>query len=423
MGTFAATLSLGATVSSGWTQAGDVSLPKTVYETLVADDSFWRRTSEGFEPPGTHTLTYRPDHANISLDSGAPIHFASLPSGFIVDSLFVTTHANQAFMGDLSSSVVIKHDGAPKQTYNLVAWAGVVNTLAFGPTEVVTGRLLKAFFGVIDVELNCGVDYAFVVDDVGITGTYHLWSTSITFNVSIGCPGVIVSVQDGQGGMDLLGSFFFTYESGGTFVTLPATVIYNSGAQVQLVVPFGIPVGLCSVSAYLVDSPFAEVVLGTFTIPGGCSIYGPASAPEECGTRVTIVGESFSLEEVYVIKFGETSVLATVLDENTLLAFSPDHAPGVVDLTLISVQADTETVVGSFTFTSTTPSITSIDPAIGTLAGGTPVDINGVNFVAGSSILFDGVPATSVVFVNSTKYTAVTPSHQVGAVTVQVIAP
>lgn len=444
MGTFSATLAVGATVGgtdtpivgvNGWISADQGAPIPTLYECLVAEDAERAvtvcSTGPTFTPPGAHTLLCKPRFDEILID-GVPTDFRDLPAGFMVDALNVYIKQTQ-FLVESGSSVEVKHDGGVVATYTVTGFSNVntppqwpqnYKVPVFDANDVVPGRMYKTFFGPIEVTINAVLDATSInTDVVGIEGIYSTWSTQITFDVSAGCPGVIVSVRDGQGGMDLLGSFFFSYVSGETLITLPATIIYNSGAQVQLVVPYGIPPGSCSVSAFLVDSPFAEVVLGTFTVPSDCEIYSPITAEETCGTRVTIVGASFSLEEVYVIKFGETPVLATVLDENTLQVFSPDHAPGIVDLALIDVQAGTETVIGSFTFLSTTPAITSIDPAVGTLAGGTPVEINGVNFVPGCSILFDGVSATSIVFVDSTKYTCVTPSHQVGAVTVQVIAP
>jgi hypothetical protein len=48
------------------------------------------------------------------------------------------------------------------------------------------------------------------------------------------------------------------------------------------------------------------------------------------------------------------------------------------------------------------------------------VTINGTGFAAGATVTFGGTAATSVVVVNSTKITAVTPAHAVGAVNVVV---
>ena len=68
-------------------------------------------------------------------------------------------------------------------------------------------------------------------------------------------------------------------------------------------------------------------------------------------------------------------------------------------------------------------SILDIDPAIGVLAGGTAVTITGTGFITPTTVTFDGILATSVVVVNDTTITCITPAHVAGAVDVIVITP
>ena len=65
----------------------------------------------------------------------------------------------------------------------------------------------------------------------------------------------------------------------------------------------------------------------------------------------------------------------------------------------------------------------AISPASGSQYGNHPFTITGTNFVDGATIGFDGVPATDVVFVESTTLTGLTPAHAPGAVTVTVTNP
>jgi hypothetical protein len=67
------------------------------------------------------------------------------------------------------------------------------------------------------------------------------------------------------------------------------------------------------------------------------------------------------------------------------------------------------------------PTVTGITPPIGSPAGATPVTITGTGFRVGASVAFDGVAATSVVVVNATTITAVTPAHQTGVANVTVM--
>ncbi|HEV2397944.1 MAG TPA: IPT/TIG domain-containing protein [Candidatus Sulfotelmatobacter sp.] len=66
------------------------------------------------------------------------------------------------------------------------------------------------------------------------------------------------------------------------------------------------------------------------------------------------------------------------------------------------------------------PTVSSISPNSGSMAGGTAVTITGTNFAAGATVTFGGTAATGVTVVNSTTITATTPAHAAGAVTVAV---
>jgi hypothetical protein len=69
------------------------------------------------------------------------------------------------------------------------------------------------------------------------------------------------------------------------------------------------------------------------------------------------------------------------------------------------------------------PAITSVAPLQGRTSGGTAVTIRGSGFVAGATVTFGGAAATSVVVVNSSTITAVTPARVTGAVSVAVTNP
>lgn len=69
------------------------------------------------------------------------------------------------------------------------------------------------------------------------------------------------------------------------------------------------------------------------------------------------------------------------------------------------------------------PTVTSVVPNSGTTLGGSTVTVSGTNFVATPTFTFGGTSAQSVVFVNSTTLTVVTPAHAAGAVTGQATNP
>jgi Metallo-peptidase family M12/IPT/TIG domain len=69
------------------------------------------------------------------------------------------------------------------------------------------------------------------------------------------------------------------------------------------------------------------------------------------------------------------------------------------------------------------PVVSAVNPKTGSTAGGTAVTISGSAFQAGASVTFGGTAATSVVVVNATTITAVTPARSTGSVAVAVTNP
>jgi hypothetical protein len=69
------------------------------------------------------------------------------------------------------------------------------------------------------------------------------------------------------------------------------------------------------------------------------------------------------------------------------------------------------------------PTISNIDPAIGSGFGGTDVEIDGTEFQTGATVDFDGTPATDVVVVSAIKITCKTPAHAAGLVDVVITNP
>lgn len=69
------------------------------------------------------------------------------------------------------------------------------------------------------------------------------------------------------------------------------------------------------------------------------------------------------------------------------------------------------------------PNVTSVSPAVGSIAGGTAVTLTGIGFTGATGVTFSGTPATSFVVVNDNTITAVTPIKVAGPVNVVVTTP
>jgi hypothetical protein len=66
------------------------------------------------------------------------------------------------------------------------------------------------------------------------------------------------------------------------------------------------------------------------------------------------------------------------------------------------------------------PTISTVAPTSGPIAGGTAITINGTNFRPGASVVVGGVLATNIAVVSPTQITALTGPHAAGAVSVMV---
>ncbi|MES2597722.1 MAG: cadherin domain-containing protein [Verrucomicrobiota bacterium] len=73
--------------------------------------------------------------------------------------------------------------------------------------------------------------------------------------------------------------------------------------------------------------------------------------------------------------------------------------------------------------TSYLPTIASVSPNVGPIAGGTSVIITGTNFTGASSVNFGGTEVTSFTVDSNTQITATTAGHAAGAVSVLVTTP
>ncbi|MCH9681626.1 MAG: IPT/TIG domain-containing protein, partial [Deltaproteobacteria bacterium] len=144
--------------------------------------------------------------------------------------------------------------------------------------------------------------------------------------------------------------------------------------------------------------------------PTNCSIEG--------GEAITITGTQFLAGAT--VTFG--GVAATNVQVNSavdIVATAPARTrAGAVDVVVTNANGTHGTGVNVFQYWCT---LTTIEPATGTAAGGTPVTLTGKGFPAGATVQIGGAAAGAVV-VNpaGTQITATTPGHAPGAADVYV---
>lgn len=91
------------------------------------------------------------------------------------------------------------------------------------------------------------------------------------------------------------------------------------------------------------------------------------------------------------------------------VALSPGNGGYTASITIPAYTVVGISIPVSSTGNSPAPSITSVSPSSGPVAGGTVVTISGANFASGTKVNFGSTAASSVTFVSSTSLQATTP--------------
>ena len=155
----------------------------------------------------------------------------------------------------------------------------------------------------------------------------------------------------------------------------------------------------------------------TYLAPPTVTSVSPNSGSAAGGTAVTITGTNFVTGAT--VTFGSTAATNVVVVSGTqITATTPAGSAGAVTVT-VTVSGQTGSLATGFTYV-VAPTVSSVSPNNGPVAGGTALTITGTNFATGATVTFGVAAATNVVVVNSTTITATTPAGNTGAVTVTV---
>lgn len=153
------------------------------------------------------------------------------------------------------------------------------------------------------------------------------------------------------------------------------------------------------------------------------------------GTAVTIVGTNFIDDSgtggvKSSVKIGGVACTSVVVvDDTHITCVTGRHPPSgtlteaTEDVVVYNVDLDIFGALTNGFVYEFTPTISSISPGQGAVAGGTAITVTGTHFHSGATIKIGGVSCTSVVFVNSTTLTAVTGAHAAATVDAVVTNP
>ena len=128
------------------------------------------------------------------------------------------------------------------------------------------------------------------------------------------------------------------------------------------------------------------------------SSIAPMSGPTAGGTSVTITGTTSFVGTPAVSVGGALAAQITFVNSTTLTAKTPAGTAGAKNIIVTNPDGQpSNTFIGGFTYVPA-PTVTSLAPTSGPVAGGTSVTITGTNFINSPTITIGGVPVYTTCF-------------------------
>ena len=219
--------------------------------------------------------------------------------------------------------------------------------------------------------------------------------------------------------------------SGGTEITITGTnltgassvtvggvaatsFVVVSATSVTAVTPSG-TAGAKAVAVTTAGGTATKANAFTYVVPAPTiASVSPTSGVTSGGTAITIEGTHFIVGATTVKVGGVAATGVVVASDTSLTAVTPAGTLGLKAVA-VTTSGGTATAAGAFTYLAAAPTIASVSPTSGSALGATKITIVGTNLTGASSVTVGGKAATSVVVVNATTITAMTPSGTVGA--------
>lgn len=163
----------------------------------------------------------------------------------------------------------------------------------------------------------------------------------------------------------------------------------------------------------LLSAPSAASLPATpYTNPTVSSV-APVSVATTGGTVITVTGTGF-LADATVTVGGANCTNVTVVSATEATCTAPAGAAGSKDVVLTNANGASATKASAVTYIEF-PTIASVAPAQGPIAGGTTITLTGTGFLAGATVTVGGVACTSVTVTSATEITCVTPAGSAGS--------
>lgn len=143
----------------------------------------------------------------------------------------------------------------------------------------------------------------------------------------------------------------------------------------------------------------------------------PASGDVAGGLTITVDGSNF-VSGATVSVGGTPATSVAFVSATRLTALTPSGAQGAATVVVTNPDSATATLTGGFTYTSggtgPNPTLATVSPNAGPLAGGQAFTLSGSGYQTGATVTVGGTAATSIVVVSGATITAVTPVGAAG---------
>jgi uncharacterized repeat protein (TIGR01451 family) len=228
-----------------------------------------------------------------------------------------------------------------------------------------------------------------------------------------------ISPSDGPaaGGQSvtITGTGFVPGSTSVTFGGNPATVNSVTATSISVTTPAGS--GTVDVRVTTSDDFYTASNAYAYLNAPTIASVSPARGPTAGGQTVTITGSNFSPSNT-VVTFAGAAATITAITTTQITVTTPAGAAGPASVVVTTF--GNQSATASYTYVSP-PTVASIVPVRGPLAGGQTVTITGTNFETGATaVSLGGAAATGVTVLSPTQLTAVTPPHAAGVVDVTV---
>ena len=222
-------------------------------------------------------------------------------------------------------------------------------------------------------------------------------SASVTITPPLPAVTAVSPTVGGTGGgtsVTLTGANFIGVTSVGFGTKNATSFTVNSSTRVTATSPSE-TAGTVDITVVTSNGTSATSAADQFTYLARPTVTGvsPNQGPTAGGASVTITGTGFI--SVAAVKFGSATATFTVNSPTSLTATAPAGNSGTVDITVTTPGGTSSSgSADRYTYVSL-PSVSSLIPSSGRLAGGTTVFILGSNFTGATAVMFGTVAATN----------------------------